>query len=353
MGFFRTSYHPGRAHNRNGPFPNGAGVGVANDDPSGETPFYGSCWQGDQRLIHARTTADASFYLARTLPYFVDDQARYTTGLQALRASLMAALQVQDEAGRFGQLYDVVAQNVAQSEGAGGLLWLPTIAAALPLFADDEAFSQQLTAAMRQAGAAYAPDVEAGYIVGAPEDVSLAPTSEDGYNAVMAYHALAELDDDPRWPHLWQQAADWTLGWRKAYNVRFDRRNMLGAGDFRTVGGDFASSNNNHLHLYGMNCLGSFDALAARTGDPYYQLRADDNQAFASQCLSHVTGQWNGQRGMCTEQFYTSDWSVWGDWDPGPAHQQKGTLMGFSHVWCVNMILLWQLNEQEIRSHPQ
>jgi hypothetical protein len=43
---------------------------------------------------------------------------------------------------------------------------------------------------------------------------------------------------------------------------------------------------------------------------------------------------------MLTEQFYTSDWSVWDAWDPGPDHVQKGSIMGFSHVWCINMLLL-------------
>ena len=80
--------------------------------------------------------------------------------------------------------------------------------------------------------------------------------------------------------------------------------------------------------------------LSQLTGNDYYQRRADEHFAFTSQLLSQVDGMWNGQRGMCSEQFYTSDWSVWGGWDPGPDHVQKGTLMGFSHVWCINMILL-------------
>ena len=77
-----------------------------------------------------------------------------------------------------------------------------------------------------------------------------------------------------RWLALWQQAADWTLTWRKAYNVRFDRRNMLGAGQFKTVGGDFASSNNSHLHIYGCNCLGALRRLSKITGNDYYHQRA-------------------------------------------------------------------------------
>jgi hypothetical protein len=339
-GFFRTSYHPGRAVTPNGSLANPAALGPRNDDASGDTPFYSSCWQGGQELAHARTTADASFYLARCLELIPMDHPKRATWVAALRRSCEAALAVQDAAGRFGQIYHLADRRVARSEGAGGLLWIPALCAALPHFAADPDFQATVRAAVLAAGAGYAPDVEAEYICGAPEDVSLAPTSEDGYNAIMAYAALFRIDENPRWFALWQQAADWTLTWRKAYNVRFHKRNMLGAGDFRSVGGDFASSNNNHLHVYGMNCLADMYRLARLSGEAHYAQRADEHFAFTAQLLSTVDGQWNGQRGMLSEQFYTNDWSIWGDWDPTAKHVQKGSLMGFSHVWCINMVLL-------------
>ncbi|MFW5860109.1 MAG: hypothetical protein ACOCYP_08785 [Planctomycetota bacterium] len=339
-GFFRASYHPGRARTRNGSFPNPAPTGAVNNDPSGETPFYGSCWQGDQCLAHARTTADASLYLARCLALLGAQHPRYGAWRSALRRSLEAALSVQDAAGRFGQLYDLCRHTVAQEQGAGGLLWIVAMDRAIPLFADDPAFVATLETAMARAGVGYAPDVEAEYICGAPEDVRLAPTSEDGYNAIMAYAALHRRSGTERDRELLQRAADWTLTWRKAYNVRFASRSALAQADFRTVGGDFASAHNNHLHVYGCNCLADLHYLAGLSGNEYYSRRADDHFAFTAQLLCLDPGQWNGQRGMMTEQFYTSDWSVWGGWDPGPAHRQKGTWMGFSHVWCINMILL-------------
>jgi hypothetical protein len=53
MGLLRTSWHPGRARTPNGAFPNPAPIGVANHDPTGETPFWGSCWLPDQRLVRS------------------------------------------------------------------------------------------------------------------------------------------------------------------------------------------------------------------------------------------------------------------------------------------------------------
>ncbi|TVR15518.1 MAG: hypothetical protein EA401_02645 [Planctomycetota bacterium] len=347
-GFFRGSYHPGPAQTANGAFANPAPTGAQNADGSGKTPFYGSCWQGDQRLVHARTTADASYYLARCLSLLDAEHPMREQWLQSLRRSCEAALSVQDDAGRFGQLYNLDQRSVAQHEGAGGLLWIPALDAAAPLFDADPAFQQHLEEAMFRAAEGYAQDVEAEYICGAPEDVSLAPTSEDGYNAILAYAAIYRRSKEPRWLALWRRAADWTLTWRKLYNVRFPPRNLLGAGDFRTVGGDFASSNNNHLHVYGCNCLAELHRLSDLTGDDYYRQRADENLAFTSQLLSTVDGQWNGQRGMLSEQFYTNDWSIWGDWDPTAAHVQKGTIMGFSHVWCINMVLLGLEQMQQV-----
>lgn len=348
-GFFRTSYHPGRAHTANGDLANPAGLGRRNQDASGDTPFYGACWQGDQEYAHARTTADASLYLARYIGLIDDDDPDRELFLSSLRQSLEAALNVQDDSGRFGQMYDLEKRQVVKREGAGGLLWITAMHHAEPLFDADPAFQERLLSAMNLAGAGYAPDVEAEYICGAPEDVSLAPTSEDGYNAIMAYAALFERTEDPAILELWQRATDWSLTWRKAYNVQFPKKNILGAGDFRCVGGDFASSNNNHLHVYGCNCLADLHRLAHVTGKEFYAKRADDHFAFAQQLLAVVDGQWNGQRGMMTEQFYTNDWSIWGTWDPTAAHRQKGTLMGFSHVWCINMILLGLEQLEQVR----
>lgn len=351
-GLFRTSYHPGQAVTPNGRFPNPAPVGPANSDASGNTPFYGSCWH-PQHLLHARTVADAVLYAARCLELLpAGDLANRVRA--TVRSNLTVALELQDEVGRFGQIYHVEERRVARSQGSGGLLWIPALLAAEPQFADDPAFQAELAEAAQRAGRGYQPDVEAGWIVGAPEDVDLAPTSEDGYNAVMAYAALARRFGHDDWLATWRLAADWTLTWRKAYNVRFPPRNILAQGDFRSVGGDFASSHNNHLHVYGCNCLADFHALAKATGDRHYARRANEHFAFTAQLLAVEDGQWNAQRGMASEQFYTTDWSIWGDWDPTEHHVQKGTLMGFSHVWCINMILLGleQLEQAGVSAEP-
>jgi len=57
------------------------------------------------------------------------------------------------------------------------------------------------------------PDVEDGRLFGATEDTDRAPTSEDGYVAVLAYVALAEAarrtDERDRWQRLAQLCTEW------------------------------------------------------------------------------------------------------------------------------------------------
>ena len=60
-GLLRTSYHPGRARTINGEFENGP-----------DEPGYGGCWSGPGKA-QARTTADATWYLARLVALLQGD----------------------------------------------------------------------------------------------------------------------------------------------------------------------------------------------------------------------------------------------------------------------------------------
>ena len=247
-------------------------------------------------------------------------------------------MRVQTPEGRHPQMYDAEAGTSLRDEGDGGLLWVPAMLAVAE-WSDDEALVSRLRESARAAGDAYSQATRDWWICGAPEDIGISPSSEDAGNAVMAYARLHALDGDKKWFELWQIAADYLLSWRKAYNVEFGAATMFKQGDLRTVGGDFASNHNNHLHGYAMNCLMIYDNYL-RYSPMIITPRAEDHLRFFLQLLCREPGHWNGQQGMLTEQFYTTDWSVWGDWNPSRAHVQKGTIMGFSHSWCINMVLL-------------
>src|SRR5690606_5867385 len=157
---------------------------------------------------------------------------------------------------------------------------------------------------------------------GAPEDVDLAPTSEDGYAAVMAYVALHRRTGEQRWLDLARRAADWMLTFRYTYNVDFAPRTMLGAYGFATRGADQASPSNQHLHAYGLVCTGELIELAEACGDQYYRERADEALACFRQLLPREDGELNAYRGMITERYYQT-----------ACFQPKGMLLTLSHAW--------------------
>jgi uncharacterized protein YyaL (SSP411 family) len=190
-----------------------------------------------------------------------------------------------------------------------------------------------------RAGDYYARFVEREYLHGAPEDVDLAPTSEDGYLAVMAYAALYRATDEERWLALARRAAEWTFTFRYSYDVEFAPRTPLGTWDFRTRGADQASSSNQHLHAYGLICTGDLLDLTEWTGDDWYRVRAEETFACFRQLLPLADGDLNAYRGMITERYYQTE-----------CFQPKGMMLTLSHAWSAGVLLL--ASEELIRRGP-
>jgi uncharacterized protein YyaL (SSP411 family) len=184
-------------------------------------------------------------------------------------------------------------------------------------------------AAAERAGDYYAHFVLDEYLHGAPEDVDLAPTSEDGYVALMAYLALYRRTGAARWLDLARRSADWLLTFRYSYNVRFEPGTMLEVYRFASRGADNASPSNQHLHAYGLVCTAELAELSAATGDPYYLQRARESLACFRQFIARFDGDFNAYRGMASERYYQTE-----------CFQPKGMLLTLSHAWSVGVLLL-------------
>jgi len=187
---------------------------------------------------------------------------------------------------------------------------------------------RDLSAAQR-AGEYYARFVLDEMVYGAPEDVDLAPTSEDGYCALMAYLALWRRTSERRWLDLARRSADWLLTFRYSYNVEFPERTPLAVYGFATRGGDQASPSNQHLHAYGLVCTAEMVELSEALDDPYYAERAHETLACFRQLVPVEDGQVNGYRGMITERYYQTE-----------CFQPKGMYLTLSHAWCAGVLLL-------------
>ena len=279
---------------------------------------WSQSWSHVKGALHARTLGEASLFLSRAL----EQEPGHPQWEAALRSNLDAIVARQREDGNLGTLHDAQTGEVLSWQGSAGLTWVAALAEA----ADRN--PAYLAAAVR-AGEYYASFVERDYLHGAPEDVDLAPTSEDGYLAVMSYAALYRRTGEARWLSLAARAADWTLTFRYSYNVTFDPRTMLGVYGFASRGADQASPSNQHLHAYGLVCTRELAELSEWTGDPYYGARAEESLACFRQFIARTDGDFNAYRGMVTERYYQT-----------ACFQPKGMLLTLSHAWSAGVLLL-------------
>lgn len=273
--------------------------------------------------LHARTVSEATLFLLRAIR---DERAAghaHPEWVAAARSSLAFAASRQAPDGDFGLYYDPHSGDVAQPGTAAGLPWIPALLLGAALFSDPTWREAALLA-----GRHYARFVEDAWITGAVEDVPTAPTSEDGYAAVMAYVSLHESGPAGEWLRLARRAADWTMTFRYAWNVPFAPETLLGAYDFRTRGGDQASCCNQHLHAYGLIALPEMLSLWRATGDDHYLARTQDNLACFLQFVAREDGDFNARRGMVSERYYQTDCF-------GP----QGGLLSLSHAWSVGVLL--------------
>jgi hypothetical protein len=253
-------------------------------------------WHGDRSRLHARTLADATLFMLRA-------GGRWET---AARSNVDVALRTQRTDGALPAAHHVETGEAVSWDGTAGLAWIPALVEAGHV---EEA---------RRAGEYYG---RFDAYFGAPEDVDLAPTSEDGYAAVMAYVALED------WAAA-RRAADWMLTFRYTYDVEFPPHTLLGTYDFRTRGADSASPANPHLHAFGLICHPELKRLAEATGDAYYLERSLEHLDCFRQFIARHDVDFNAQRGMATERYYQTD-----------CFEAKGMLLALSHAWSVGVLL--------------
>jgi hypothetical protein len=253
-------------------------------------------WHPDRTRLHARTLADATLFMLRA-------GSRWEA---AARSNVAVACRTQRGDGALPAAHHVETGEAVSWHGTAGLAWIPALVEA-----------GELDAA-RRAGEYYRT---CELFHGAPEDVDLAPTSEDGYAAVMAFVALEDWEAALR-------AADWMLTFRYTYDVAFPLATILGEYGFRTRGADQASPANQHLHAFGLICLPEMVRLARATGDDYYLTRARENLDCFRQFVAREDGDFGARRGMVTERYYQTD-----------CFEAKGGLLPLSHAWSIGVLL--------------
>ena len=284
------------------------------------TRGWSQSWSPTAGSLHSRTLGEATLFVLRALAVEPDHES----WVRAARANLDAVVARQRPDGNLGSAHHAQTGAVLSWDGCAGLAWVHALAEAERLDADG-----RYLAAAERGGEFYASFVLDEYLHGAPEDVDLAPTSEDGYVALMAYLALYRRTGAARWLELARRAADWLLTFRYSYNVTFAPGTMLEVYRFASRGADNASPSNQHLHAYGLVCTAELAELSAATGDPYYLERARESLACFRQFIARFDGDFNAYRGMASERYYQTE-----------CFQPKGMLLTLSHAWSVGVLLL-------------
>ena len=278
---------------------------------------WSGSWSKFEHGLHARTLGEAALFTVRADRLSPDEQ-----WVSSVRDNIEVILRRQRADGNLGSIHHAYSGEVLSWEGAAGLTWVA-------VFAEASSWDRRYLPAAEAAGRYYQTFVEREFIHGAPEDVDLAPSSEDGYAAVIAYAALYRHARNRHWLEVARRAADWMLTFRYSYNVTFGPATLLGHYDFRTRGGDQASPSNQHLHAYGLICTAELHELSGWTGDPYYAERADEALSCFRQFVARQDGDFNAYRGMVSERYYQTE-----------CFQPKGMLLTLSHAWSVGVLLL-------------
>jgi hypothetical protein len=274
-------------------------------------------WTTHRRGLHSRTLGEATQFAVRAVALTGDERWR-----DAARSNLDVVVGRQRDDGNVGSIHHAETGDVLSWGGTAGLAWVGALVEA-------RAWDDRYLPAAERAGRYYSHFVRDEYLHGAPEDVDLAVTSEDGYVAVMAYTALYEATGEPEWLDLALRAADFAFTFRYTYDVDFAPSSMLGVYAFGTRGADQASASNQHLHAYGLVCTRELLALAAASGDDHYRERALETLACFRQFVARFDGDFNAYRGMVTERYYQTE-----------CFQPKGMLLTLSHAWSAGVLLL-------------
>ncbi|MFD1676641.1 hypothetical protein [Alicyclobacillus fodiniaquatilis] len=281
-------------------------------------------WNPHRDWLQARTIAEATLFMARAVLFERERGHAHPEWDTAVLSNLRFARDVQRADGNFGSYYQCETGDVVEWDGAGGVLWIAALVEGAKVY-PEEAFDRAAT----RGGAYYEKFVQDAFIYGAPEDVHLTPTSEDAYNAVVAYVLLYEQENQlERWLTLAKHSANWMMTFRWTYNLAFPKHSLLAQYDFRSRGADQASPSNQHLHNYGLFCLPEMMRLWHYTKDTYYLERTRDLLFCFLQFIAREDGDFNAYKGMVTERYYNTN-----------CFQPKGMLVTLSHAWCIGVTL--------------
>lgn len=142
---------------------------------------------------------------------------------------------------------------------------------------------------------------------GTPLDAEKSVDMEGNLALCIAERLLHEATGNPRYLEHLEHSIQFDLSWKWAYNTYLENEPLRGL-EWRSIGGNSASSCNIHLHPMSNMILSEIWYAYKRTGDAYYLDRLRDSFCFGLGCVNLKDGEFGfGKKGWVTEQFLHTD----------------------------------------------
>jgi hypothetical protein len=258
-------------------------------------------WAGGHHLAY--TNGQAVYFLLEAWQSLTpEEQAGREMWLNRSRAVIDVALAHQLDRGEFPASYSPVDGSPGPIVGFGGCWFLPALLKAHQIFGDQ----RYLDAAIR-AERHYFDQLRTLEIWGTPIDAEGAVELEGNLPLIKGERLLFDITGDERYLRNLEHAINYDLSWKWAYNTHFENPPLRDL-DWRSQGGNGASTCNVHLHPMSNMILDDLWFLATRLGDDYYMQRYRDSLDFGMGCINLFDGHFGfGKAGWGTEQFFHTD----------------------------------------------
>gem|GEM_PF-3246598 len=212
------------------------------------------------------------------------------------------AIKNQKPSGEFPASFSPDDGSPGEIQGFGGCWMLPASLMAYKIFHDEK----YLKAAIK-AEKFYFEWLSTLEVWGTPIDAEGAVELEGNLPLVIAERLLCEITGTDRSLNNLVHAINYDLSWKWAYNTHLENPPLKEL-DWKSIGGNVASTCNIHLHPMSNMILDELWYVYEKTGDPYYKSRYEDSFKFGLECINLKEGEFGfGKPGWGTEQFFHTD----------------------------------------------
>ena len=258
-------------------------------------------WAGGNHLAY--TNGQSIYYILSSYSVLPQDiKSQKQNWIDRCSGILDKALQSQKSTGEFPASFNPEDGSPGNIVGFGGCWFLPALLKAYETTGD-----KKYLYAVQKAEPFYFDWLKTLEVWGTPIDAEGAVECEGNLPLVMAEHLLHKYTGDPFYLDHLKFAVQYDLTWKWAYNTYLENP-PLSELNWKSLGGNSASTCNIHLHPMSSMILGDLLYLYKVTGDDYYYHRYEDAVNFGLQCINTEKIEYGfGKAGWGTEQFFHTD----------------------------------------------